>query len=255
MTARDLWVELDAFDQQQHAALEQDRALARTSALLTARAEAATARGRELIECALTALQRAHRDGAYHLSLIQAERVVRCRYAKNAKLHVIANVVREAAEEALRSAGLEVIRTPGSSWDLDVCRPRAARDSAPPSTTRPLLAADKEFQRLRALALDAFGEIAGTFGPGIQRLAGPDLSSAQRRELSDIAKDLSWAAYHPSEGKLPRVAETCAQLARDVAFETKSEGLAVACWKAAEACIDLARYADEWAIRQAGGVG
>lgn len=249
--AKSLAASMDAFDQSQHAALEQDREARRAAWRLEAMGQATTAEGRRLMASVVAALQRVHREGFYRVTLLDEERVVRCGYSRNAKLHVNASSARSETEEALRGAGLEVIRSPGSSWDLDVCRPRAERESAPPSTPRRLLAGDKDYQRLRREALDAFGELAGMVGAGVVRVGGPALSDETRRRLTDLAKDLSWSAHWPSQGQLPRVAAACAQKARDVAVEQPA--LAAAGWRAAQSCLELARFADEWPATRNGG--
>jgi hypothetical protein len=163
------------------------------------------------------------------------------------------------ANKAALAELLEILPKVGLRGTLDGQRLVVARapsqDSAtppPPSWPRALLAADREYQRLRRVALDAFGELAGVLGPEVQRIAGP-LEPALQRELAGLARDLSWAAHHPSEGRLVGVAAMCAQRARDVAASTAREALAVTAWRAAEACVDLARFAEAWALRQRRG--
>lgn len=143
----------------------------------------------------------------------------------------------------------------GAAVGQDVLVTVAAPASTPPSGPRPLLAADREYQRLRRVALDAFGALAGDLGSGVARIGGP-IDPEDRRDLAGLAKDLSTAAHFPSGGSLPSVAAACAQRARDVAVKTTDEGhesIAVKAWKAAEACVDLARFVDEWNVRLAGG--
>lgn len=117
----------------------------------------------------------------------------------------------------------------------------------PASGKRPLLAADKRFQELRKVALDAFGELAGTLGPEVQRIGSP-LSPRTQEELAGAAKSLSDALWHPSQHDVVGIARWCGAIARGMRSSLEQQGQ-----RAATACAALVEHVDAWKRTQGGG--
>ena len=234
--ARDLAAEMDAFDAREHerfAAIERDR--------LRRLAVIARDTARPIVERCEAAIAGAGLRRVFWASSTPSGATIHPCDGK----HVRTN--RNAAQRLLLV--LPRVGLAGTACGQDIIVSPTPHSAGPPSSgIRPLLAGDKAFQGLRWKALDAFDALTGSLGPGVMQLAGPPISPEMRRDLNDLANDLSTATLEPRKGAVPRVAAACAQAARDLAVACPS--LEKEAWAAAEACLELGRYADEWTTKQ-----